>query len=142
VKYLLDTDYISILQRQSGLEYAMLISRIAQHGPTELAFSIISFHEQVLGCHAYINRVHRASDVVRGYGMLTRILRDFAVAPVVPFDAAAAAVFNGLLAQQVRVATMDLRIASIVLSRGMVLITRNVRDFRKVPGLPVEDWTV
>jgi tRNA(fMet)-specific endonuclease VapC len=115
---------------------------MAQHRSIELAFSIISFHEQVLGCHAYISRAHRASDVVRGYGMLTRILRDFAVAPGVPFDAAAAAVFDSLLAQQVRVATMDLRIASIVLPRGMVLVTRNVRDFRKVPGLPIEDWTV
>ena len=142
MKYLLDTDHISILQRQSGPGYAVLMSRIAHHGPTELAFSIISFHEQVLGCHTYISRVHRASDVVRGYGMLTQILRDFSVAPVVPFDAAAAAVFDGLLAKHVRVATMDLRIASIVLSRGMVLVTRNVRDFRKVPGLPIEDWTV
>ena len=116
--------------------------RMAQHSPTELAFSIISFHEQVLGCHTYISRAPSLSNVVRGYGMLTQILRDFAVAPVVPFDAAAAAVFDGLLAERVRVPTMDLRIASIVLSRGMVLVTRNVRDFRKVPGLPVEDWTV
>ena len=52
-----------------------------------------------------------------------------------------AAVFDALLAQRVRVATMDLRIASIVLSRGMVLVTRNMSDFRKVPGLPIEDWT-
>jgi tRNA(fMet)-specific endonuclease VapC len=62
--------------------------------------------------------------------------------PVIPFDAAAAAVFDGLVAQRVRVATMDLRIAAIALSRGMVLVTRNVSDFGKVPGLQTEDWTV
>ena len=73
--------------------------------------------------------------------MLARVLQDFGAAPVIPFDAAAVAVFDGLLAQRVRTATMDLRIASIALSRGMVLVTRNVGDFGKVPGLQVEDWT-
>ena len=101
LKYLLDTDHISILQWQSEPEYAVLMFRMAQHSPTELAFSIISFHEQVLGCHTYISRAPSLSNVVRGYGMLTQILRDFAVAPVVPFDAAAAAVFDGLLAKRV-----------------------------------------
>jgi hypothetical protein len=48
VTYLLDTDHISVLQRQSGPEFAMLLAHIAQDGPTELAFSIISMHEQVL----------------------------------------------------------------------------------------------
>jgi tRNA(fMet)-specific endonuclease VapC len=61
---------------------------------------------------------------------------------VIPFDDDAAAMFDRLLAQRVRVATMDLRIAAIALSRGLVLVTRNSRDFGKVPGLQIEDWTV
>lgn len=36
---------------------------------------------------------------------------------------------------------MDLRIASIALSRGMRRRPRNARDFHKVPGLQIEDWT-
>ena len=139
--YLLDTDHISILQRQSGPEFATLMAHIAQHGPTELAFSIISMHEQVLGCHTYISRARTASEVVRGYRMLAQILRDFAISPVLPFDAAAATVFDGLVAQGVQIGRMDLRIASIALSRGMILVTRNARDFAKVPDLQIEDWT-
>jgi len=37
---------------------------------------------------------------------------------------------------------MDLRIASIALSRGLTLLTRNSRDFSKVPRLVIENWTI
>lgn len=84
----------------------------------------------------------QAEEVVRGYGMLVQVLRDFAEALVVPCDVTAAVVFEELVAQRVRVGTMDLRIAAIALSQGMVLVTRNASDFRKVPGLQIEDWTV
>jgi tRNA(fMet)-specific endonuclease VapC len=79
--------------------------------------------------------------VVRGYSMLARILRQFAKAPVLPFDAAAAAEFDELRAHGLRVGVMDLRIASTALSRGFVLLTRNTADFARVPGLVIEDWT-
>jgi tRNA(fMet)-specific endonuclease VapC len=142
VKYLLDTDHLSILQQRSGREYLALAARLAQHPPTDLALSVVSFHEQVLGCHTYISRARHERDVVRGYGILGRLLSDYAAAPVVPFDSAAASTFAALLALRVRVATMDLRIASIALSRGLTLLTRNARDFGQVPGLLTEDWTV
>jgi tRNA(fMet)-specific endonuclease VapC len=114
-------------------------------GPCGLRYATVrrsSFHEQVLGGHTYFNRAKKAADLVRGYAMLARILRDFATAPVVPFDADAATVFDGLGAHRLRVAIMDLRIASTALSRGLVLLTRNTGDFAKVPGLVIEDWTL
>ena len=40
-----------------------------------------------------------------------------------------------------RLQTMDLRIARIALVTDSTLLSRNLRDFRKVPGLIVEDWT-
>jgi tRNA(fMet)-specific endonuclease VapC len=142
VKFLLDTDHISILQRQVGTEFVALSARVAQHRPADLAFSIVSFHEQVLGCHTFLNRARTSADIIRGYGMLSRVLRDFGAAPLLPFDAAAATALDGLLAQRVRLATLDLRIAASALSRGLILLTRNVRDFGRVPGLATQDWTV
>jgi predicted nucleic acid-binding protein len=37
---------------------------------------------------------------------------------------------------------MDLRIASIAPSKGLTLVTRNSPDFRRVPRLNIEDWTI
>jgi tRNA(fMet)-specific endonuclease VapC len=142
VKYLLDTDHISILQRRSGPEYVALATRVAQHAPADLAFSVVSFHEQALGSHTFISRARSSGDVVRGYRLLGEILRGFSAAPVLPFDGAAATVFDSLQGRRVRVATMDLRIAAIALSRSLVLLTRNVIDFGRVPGLVMQDWTV
>ena len=70
------------------------------------------------------------------------MLRNFTVAPVLSFDDAAATVFAALVAQRLRVRTMDLRIAAIALARGLVVLTRNASDFGQVPGLQIEDWTV
>ena len=95
----------------------------------ELALAIISLHEQVVGCHAYINQARTAHALVRGYAMLATVLRTFTRAPVLPFDTAAATVYGTLVAQRVRLRPMDLRIAAIALARGLVVVTRNARDF-------------
>jgi tRNA(fMet)-specific endonuclease VapC len=60
---------------------------------------------------------------------------------VLAFEASAALDFDGLVAQRIRIGTMDLRIASIALTNRLTLRTRNLSDFRRVPGLTTEDWT-
>jgi tRNA(fMet)-specific endonuclease VapC len=142
VKYLLDTDHFSFLQKRRGPDYAALLARMARHSPADFAFSIVSFHEQVLGGHALLNRARTTAYLVHGYAFLLEIFQSYITSTVLPFDAAGAAVFDGLQAQNIRVATMDLRIAAIVLSQGLTLVTRNTRDFGRVPGLVTEDWTV
>ena len=142
MKYLFDTDHLSFLQWRSGIEFAAITARMSRHTAADFASSAVSFHEQVLGAHALINRPRTTADVIRGYGLLLEVLQSFGTRVVLPFDAAAAAVFGGLQTQKIRVGTMDLRIAAIALSQGLTLLTRNVRDFGRVPGLLTEDWTV
>ena len=102
--------------------------------------SIVSYHEQVLGCHTYISRAKSEAEVVRGYELLGRIVRGLGAAPILPFDAAAATVFARFGGGH-RVGVMDLRIAAIALCRGLVVLTRNSGDFGRLPGLQTEDWT-
>jgi tRNA(fMet)-specific endonuclease VapC len=142
VKYLLDTDHISFLQRRKSVEFARLMVRMNRYSSEDFALSAVSFHEQTLGAHNFINRAHTNNDVVRGYTLILEILQGFSSAPVLPFDAGAIKVFDQLRSQKVRVATMDLRIASIAISRDLVLLTRNARDFSKIPELVIEDWTI
>jgi tRNA(fMet)-specific endonuclease VapC len=118
------------------------MTRIDRYAPEDFMLSAVSFHEQTLGAHNFINCAQTNADTIRGYNLLIEILQGFASAPVLPFDNEAIAVFDELRSQKVRVARMDLRIASIAISRDLVLLTRNVRDFSKVPKLVTEDWTV
>ncbi len=142
MKYLLDTDHLSILQRQAGTDFSNLSTRMAQYPLSDFAVSTVTFHEQMLGCHAYINRARNPDDVVKGYTMMARLVSDFKVLPLVSFDPGAATTLARLQSQRIQLAKMDARIAAIAIFRGLILLTRNHRDFGKVTGLSIEDWTV
>ncbi|HEY9874204.1 MAG TPA: PIN domain-containing protein [Candidatus Obscuribacterales bacterium] len=73
---------------------------------------------------------------------MSRLVSDFKVLPLLPFDAGAATTFEQLNSQRLQLAKMDARIAAIALSRGLILLTRNHRDFGKVAELAIEDWTI
>ncbi|HQU46277.1 MAG TPA: type II toxin-antitoxin system VapC family toxin [Pirellulales bacterium] len=103
--------------------------------------TIVSFHEQVQGWNAYISRGKKAADLVKGYTRLEKIFGDFSQARIASFDEAAAAQFDSLRKQRIRIGTMDLRIAAITLVHGYTLLSRNLVGFENVPGLVVEDWT-
>jgi tRNA(fMet)-specific endonuclease VapC len=142
MRYLLDTDHLSILQRQTGEGYNNLSEKMARYPLSDFGISTVTFHEQILGCHAYINRSHRWQDTVKGYEIMTKLINNFKTLPLVSFDVGAARVFEQIKSQRIQLAKMDARIASIALSRGLILLTRNHKDFGKVPELPIEDWTV
>jgi tRNA(fMet)-specific endonuclease VapC len=141
VKYVLDTDHISLIQRKQNPEYRAIQANFALHASDEIFLSIVSFHEQVLGAHSYLARARSERDVVHGYSLMADALRVFQSRSVLEMNLAATAALDQLLGSRVRVKAMDLRIAAITLSVGGVLVTRNSRDFSRVPGLVIEDWT-
>jgi len=139
--FILDTDHLGILQRQSGTECSTLRDRIGEHRQSDMFVSIVSFHEQLNGWQAYLKRAKTPGAVIAAYARFQRILLDFSSAQVLPFDEAASGKFGDLRSAGVRIGTMDLRIAATALSRQFTVLTRNTIDFEKVPGLSIEDWT-
>ena len=139
--FLFDTDHLGILQDQVEPEVSRLLGRMSQRPLTDFYVSTVSFHEQVAGWYNYLNRARTAAATVLAYQMFENILADFAAMQVLPFDEDAAAMFESLRKQRVRIGTLDLRIASIALVRDCTLLSRNLVHLRKVPGLKLEDWT-
>jgi tRNA(fMet)-specific endonuclease VapC len=60
---------------------------------------------------------------------------------VLPFDGDVSARFQEMKARRLRVGTMDLKVAAVALANNALFVSRNLSDFRRVPGLRVEDWT-
>jgi tRNA(fMet)-specific endonuclease VapC len=78
--------------------------------------------------------------IARAYELFTQSLADLQRVALLPYTPAADAMFQELRARKVRVSTHDLRIAVIAMDHGATLVSRNRRDFDRVPGLAVEYW--
>lgn len=136
--YILDTDHASLYQQG----HPALGRRLDRLLPNQLAVSVITYDEQVSGRLAVVHKARSQQERINAYYWLQRTLHFFCRMPVLPFDEAAASMFQQLVALKLRVGTQDLLIASIALGNEMTLLTRNLRDFQKVPGLVLEDWSV
>lgn len=136
--FIFDTDHLSLLQREP---HERLETRLAAYKETDFWVTIVSFHEQFLGWHAYLARATKTEDLIFGYSRLEQLLAAFTEYQILPLGESAAEVFGELRKQRIRVGAMDLRIASIAIANGMTLLTRNTVDFERIPRLTFEDWT-
>jgi len=134
----LDTDHLVELDRGSA-RGAALQQRLEDAGD-EVATTIISAEEQLRGWLAQIHRQRDPDEQIATYQRLQRRMAFFAAWHVLPWDTETADIFAGLRRQRIRIGTMDLKIASIVLAHNAILLSRNLRDFHQVPDLRVEDW--
>jgi tRNA(fMet)-specific endonuclease VapC len=141
VAVILDTDHLSVLQWEEQPACDRLLARLDQLAADDIATTIVSFHEQVQGWLAYIQRARKPEQVVLAYVRLEGMWRSFLKMNVLSFTPEAQDRFEELRRECPRVRTLDLRIASIALVTTSTLLSRNLGDFRRVPGLVVEDWT-
>jgi len=138
----LDTDHLTLLQWEYDSPRNRLQTRLDELGADQKGTSIISYEEQIRGWLAHVSQARTMADQIRAYAKLQRHLESFQRIPVVGFDEAAVSIFQRLKKSRLRVGTMDLKIAAITLAHNATLLTRNSADFRLVPGLKFEDWTI
>ncbi|MCF2150184.1 type II toxin-antitoxin system VapC family toxin [Desmonostoc muscorum LEGE 12446] len=107
---------------------------------------MITFEEKVKGwlniINKYNNQTSKYEKLIWGYKGLSDELEYFKNIKLLEFDTRACNFYAELVRQKIRIGTQDLRIAAITLSVNGILVTRNRRDFEKVPNLCLEDWTI
>jgi tRNA(fMet)-specific endonuclease VapC len=136
IRYLLDTDTLSLLLRRDKTVQDFVKSL----PPQEFGTSIISYEEQVVGRFAQLRRARTAKETVDAYGWLQKTAELLAPIPLISFTEASLGRFEALLAMKLNVGPNDLRIAATALELGAAVVTRNLRDYSRVPSLRIETW--
>lgn len=132
IRALLDTNAVIALVGRRSPE---LLARIEAAEPGSLAISTIVAHELWYGAY-------RSQKV--GFNLETlRLL--FADLPILELDPEDARVAGEIRAELARAGTpigpYDVLIAGQAKARGLLLVTNNTGEFRRVAGLMLEDWT-
>jgi tRNA(fMet)-specific endonuclease VapC len=140
--HILDTDHLTLLEWGSGVAGQRIHERILALPKDEVVTSIISFEEQTRGWLEYRAKARTVAQQINAYRKLKRHLDIYLKIPVIEFDDLAGVEFERLSRLRLRVGSMDLRIAAIALAHDAPVLTRNRKDFEKVPGLRIEDWTL
>ncbi|MBI4428211.1 MAG: type II toxin-antitoxin system VapC family toxin [Ignavibacteriales bacterium] len=133
MKYLLDTTFcVYLINRKPG----KVIARLKSIPAESVGISIIAVAEIFYGCHES-DEAYRQTNLQALHLFLTPF-------STVPFDERDAEQFGKLKAiLQSRgdtLADLDIAIASQAASRGLILVTNDVRHFKRVPGLKVMNW--
>ena len=136
-RYILDTDTLSLLQHG----HPKVSKEFGARRPSDLAITVISLEEQLSGWYTVLRNARRADDLARVYQRLVDTVRSMAPLTILPFTISAIGRYQQLIQLKRNVRRMDLRIAAIVLEDGGTLVTRNGRDFGRIPGLVLEDWS-
>lgn len=109
-------------------------ARLKQLRPGDVGMSIVTHLKLV--CGAWKSRWREEN--------LTRIRESERLIPVLPLDAGVGRYYGEVRADLERKGTpigaYDLLIAAHALSLGLILVTNNTREFRRIPQLIVENW--
>ncbi len=119
------------------------VQRAAAIPPAEQGVPVIVVEEVLRGRLDVIRRAEAAKGKVTpevAYALFQRTLEALRRWAILPYTAEAEVRFNDWRRQKLRVATHDLRIAALAVAHSATLVTRNRRDFERIPGLTVEFW--
>jgi tRNA(fMet)-specific endonuclease VapC len=137
--YILDTDTLSLLFENDP----RVLARKDAVPSSEIAITIVTRVEILQGRFAFLLKAATGDELLRAQLWLDKSVQSLAqVETVFPIDRPAAFAFDRLLQRRKlrKIGRADLLIAAIALAHRDRLVSRNLRDFRLVPGLQVENW--
>ena len=136
MNYLLDTNVCIALINLSSSKVRLRFAQAAK-GKASISTSCIVVHELWYG----VAKSHLFAQNARAFEVF--FSRDIAVLDYSAKDAQAAAEIRAdLERRRKRIGRYDTLIAGQALARNLILVTANTREFGRVKGLTVEDWTV
>jgi tRNA(fMet)-specific endonuclease VapC len=139
--YILDTDHLSLIQR-NGQEGKRILARLSVLENPAIAVAVITYEEQVRGRLNLVSKAKTLDKRIQAYAGLQQISIDYRLITVIAFDRAAALEDERLRKAYPRLGKMDLKIAAIALMNNATLLTRNYSDFGQITKLRSEDWSV
>jgi tRNA(fMet)-specific endonuclease VapC len=136
--YVLDTDVLTLYR----YGHSLVVNRVDTQAANAVAIMVLSVEEQVRGWYASLRQSKHQTQMAFAYNKLAETVRFLGQWHILPFTVSAMNRFKQLRAQKLNIGAMDLKIAAVTLDHGGILVTRNQRDFQRVPNLTLEDWTV
>lgn len=138
--YIQDTDIATLAFHA----HPIVLMRIGQafKAGDHVKLSIVTLREIMEGRIHEIARAKNAQKIIDAYHGLRTSAAFVASYAVQPFSLASLFRFDTLMKLRLNVGKDDLRTAAIALEAGATVVTCNLRDFRRVPGLTCEDWSV
>ena len=133
MQYMLDTNICIFVLRNKLTE--QLNQRLISIKLSDIVISAITLAELEVG-------VQKSYNSVKAEEKLQLFIAPFDILPFEIKDTRIyARVRNELERSGTPIGPLDTLIASHALSNGLTIITNNVREFSRVKGLKVEDWT-
>jgi tRNA(fMet)-specific endonuclease VapC len=136
--FLLDTDIFSLWT----IGHPALRAHLAAHPPADVGITVLTLEEALTGWQTALRRAKTNDDRSAVYGRMAATAGALRPLQVVTCSRDALDRYDALRALRLNVGNNDLRIAAVALEAGATVVTRNLRDFRRVPGLSCEDWSV
>ena len=135
--FVLDTDTVTLIERG----HERVNERLAQ-ATRAVVTTEITRMEILQGRFASVFKAEDGEQLLIARDRLEQAEARLQSVRMLLVDAASASEFDRLLATKGlrRIGRADLLIASIALANKATLVTRNRRDFQKVPGLQIENW--
>lgn len=132
----LDTDTLTLLQEGNP----NAISHFMRCEKNNLVTTVISVEERLAGWYSILHRSNKPEIVARNYEHLAEQIEYLSTWRILRFPVNAIARYQQLVALRLNIGKSDLKIAAIVLENNGILVTRNRRDFERVPNLQLVDW--